>query len=95
MSKYTEIPQLLDEPDRIILFTPDEFAVLALIIFGSIPLGQLFWGILGAFVSLYFYIKFKAGFSLRRLLMRAYWFVPVRVMGLSRSPESVLRHWAG
>lgn len=90
-----QIPQHLDEPERILLFTPDEFILLIVVVGLGFIFKLFFLSIAAGFVVFRLYSKFKAGFSLRRLLARLYWAMPVRVMGLRRTPDAVIREWVG
>lgn len=90
-----QIPQHLDEPERILLFTPDEFILLIVVVGFGFVFKMFFGAIIAGFVAFRAYSKFKAGFSLRRLLARLYWAAPVRMIGLRRSPDAIIREWVG
>lgn len=90
-----QIPQHLDEPERILIFTPDEFILVFSVVGFFFFIGELVWGLVAAFLIFQLYSKAKAGLSMRRLIGRMYWIVPPQMLGLSRSPDSVIREWVG
>jgi len=91
----TKVPQYLDEPERILIFTPDEFIVCTCVFVGFVLAWKPFIGIIATFLLYQLYTKAKAGLSAQRVWARAYWFIPVSVMSMKRSPDSVIREWVG
>ena len=95
MSRDTYIPQFLDEPERFLIFTPDELvavvAPLALCtVFINFAIGLVM--AVAAFAGLR---KLKRGGGLHRLLWRLYWHLPADVLRLRASPPTHLRELAG
>tara|TARA_R110002072_G_scaffold56247_1_gene145807 strand:- start:530 stop:814 length:285 start_codon:yes stop_codon:yes gene_type:complete len=91
----TQIHQHLDEPERILVFTPDEFILVIVVAIIGFAMGHLLLGLGGAFLAWQLVQKAKAGLSLRRLLGRMYWILPPVMLGMKRSPDSVFREWVG
>lgn len=89
------IPQYLDEPERILVFTPDEFVLVVICLGAGVLTGHFLIGLIAAFFLWQGVQKAKAGLSLRRLMGRLYWLFPPAMMGLKRSPDSAMREWVG
>ena len=93
--KDSYIPQHLDEPERYLVFTPDELAVLAL------PLGILtivanfLVGLIVGMAGVWLLRKIKKGAGLNGLLWMAYWLLPSEIFRLKATPPSHLRELAG
>ncbi|GLK53529.1 MULTISPECIES: type IV conjugative transfer system protein TraL [Alphaproteobacteria] len=89
------IPQRLDEPERILIFTPVEFVIVVLCLGTGLLSGHVLIGLIAALLFWQGYQKAKAGLSLQRLFGRMYWLLPPRFVGLRRSPDAALREWVG
>ena len=89
------IPQHLDVPERIIVFTPDELIVVI------IPLGVMtiilnfVVGLAAAAAAFWALRKIKQGGPLSRLVWRVYWVLPEGPLRLRATPPSHLRQLAG
>jgi conjugal transfer pilus assembly protein TraL len=95
MSKEDYIPQYLDEPERYIVFTPDE-AIAAIVPLAVLSaLANFAIGLVGAAAAVLALRKFKEGGPLHRLLWRAYWLAPPGVLKTKATPPSHLRQLAG
>ena len=91
----SNIPQHLDEPERMILFTLDEFIVICMISVSGLLIDKLLEGIVAAFLFYYFYLKLKAGFSPSYFKRKIYWYFPSSMLQLKRSPDSLIREFIG
>lgn len=94
MDRYV-IPRRLDEPERIGLWTIDEFVVMAGPFFVGILIGHLIFGILFGFLGWWGLRKAKAGRATSWLLHMGYWHLPPGVTGIRAIPPSYLRVMAG
>ncbi len=95
MDRNTYIPNYLDEPERFIIFTPDEAlcAVGPLGIVGALV--NYPTGLATAIVLVFLLRKFKQGGSLARLLWAFYWLFPSEVLKLKATPPAQIRYFAG
>ena len=95
MDRYV-IPGRLDEPERIGLWTIDEFVAMAGPFVIGILVQHIIWGIcfgnLGVGGSCE---RQKAGRAGSWLIHMAYWYFPSGVMGIRAVPPSYLRLMAG
>lgn len=89
------IPQHLDEPERILIFTPDEVILCSVVLVGFFAAGMMLWGMVGSVVVYVVYGKYRAGLSVRRMMARVYWTLPVSMIGFRRCPDSSIREWVG
>ena len=94
MDRYV-IPGRLDEPDRIGLWTIDEFVAMAGPFFIGILAQYIIWGISSGIFGWWVLRKAKAGRAGSWLLHMAYWYLPSGVMGIRAVPPSYLRLMAG
>lgn len=95
MSRETYIPQYLDEPERFLIFTPDELvAVVAPLALCTVLLNFAV-GLVCALAAFFGLRKLKQGGGLHRLLWTLYWHAPTDVLRLKGSPPSHLRELAG
>ena len=90
-----KVVEYLDEPERILFFTIDEF--LSFIIPMGVGLGSHHsgFGLLIGLLGLFFIKKFKAndgGSFLQRLM---YWYLPLKFGKLKYTPPSYLRDFIG
>lgn len=89
------IPAMLDEPERIGLWTLDEFAAMALPFIVGIMTQHVLLGIVSGFLGWWGLRKAKAGRATSWLLHAAYWYLPSGVTGVRTVPPSHLRLMAG
>lgn len=95
MSSPYFIPSYLDEPERFIIFTPDEALAAA------VPVGVLGvvvnypTGLVVAVVAIAVLRKLKQGGSLNRILWAMYWLFPQGILKLDASPPAQIRYFAG
>ncbi|WP_062095430.1 MULTISPECIES: type IV conjugative transfer system protein TraL [unclassified Caulobacter] len=95
MSKETYIPQYLDEPERFLIFTPDELiAVVIPLAICTVVLNFAYGLGLSAIIFIALR-KMKQGGGLQRLLWIGYWLLPADVTRLKATPPSHLREMAG
>lgn len=94
MDRYV-IPGKLDEPERIGLWTIDEFVVMAGPFLIGILSQHIMWGICFGILGWWVLRKAKAGRAGSWLLHMAYWYFPSGVMGIQAVPPSYLRLMAG
>lgn len=94
MDRYV-IPARLDEPERIGLWTLDEFASLAIPFVIGIMTQHVLVGIAFGFLGWWGLRKAKAGRATSWLLHAAYWHLPYGMTGLRAVPPSYLRLMAG
>ncbi len=89
------IPQRLDDPELIGLWTLDEFiAMVAPFVWGILS-QHIVIGILMGFGGWWGLRKAKAGRASSWLLHLAYWYLPASFVGLRATPPSFLRVMAG
>lgn len=93
--KDTYIPQHLDAPERLLVFTYDEVAAIVVPLLICILLSNFLVGALFAGASLWVLRKFKRGSSLSRILWAVYWIAPEDTLRLKATPPSYLRELAG
>ena len=93
--KDTYIPQHLDAPERYLVFTPDELAVVVAPLLICILVFNFLVGLVVAGTCLWALRKFKQGSSLSRLKWATYWLLPSDVFRLKATPPSHLRELAG
>ena len=93
--KDTYIPQHLDAPERYLVFTPDELAVVVAPLLICILVFNFLVGLVVAGTCLWALRKFKQGSSLSRLKWAAYWLLPSDVFRLKATTPSHLRELAG
>lgn len=94
MDRYV-IPGKLDDPERIGLWTIDEFVAMAGPFFIGILIQQILWGIGFGVLGWWALRKAKAGRAGSWLVHMAYWYFPSGVMGIRSVPPSHLRLMAG
>jgi conjugal transfer pilus assembly protein TraL len=94
MDRYI-IPGTLDEPERIGLWTVDEFAVMAGPFVVGIFVQQILFGIGLGLLGWLVLRKAKAGQAAAFLLHLAYWHLPPGMTGIRAVPPSHLRLLAG
>ncbi|GAO52891.1 type IV conjugative transfer system protein TraL [Novosphingobium sp. MD-1] len=94
MDRYV-IPARLDEPERIGLWTLDEFACLAIPFVVGIMTEHVLVGIALGFLGWWGLRKAKAGRATSWLLHACYWYLPQGMTGLRAVPPSYLRLMAG
>lgn len=91
----TYIPQYLDEPERFLVFTPDELiGVVVPLAIGTI-VANFAYGLVGGLLVFFGLRKLKQGGGLNRLLWIGYWHLPADVTRLKATPPSHLREMAG
>ena len=89
------IPQRLDDPELIGLWTLDEFiAMVAPFVWGILS-QHIVIGIVLGFAGWWALRKAKAGRATSWLLHMAYWYLPASFVGLRATPPSFLRVMAG
>ncbi|GGH04966.1 type IV conjugative transfer system protein TraL (plasmid) [Glycocaulis abyssi] len=91
----TRLYQMLDEPDRFLIFTIDEFLLLAGCLVIGFGFGMPITGIVTFVVSWNVWKRAKRGLSIRNLIASLYWVLPAHMVRLRRSPDSVIREWVG
>lgn len=89
------IPQYLDEPERYIIFTPDELFIVAGSLLLCTVIANFAIGLGLAAFGFWAIRKFKKGSSLHRMKWAAYWLLPADLLRLKATPPSYLRHLAG
>ena len=89
------IPAKLDEPERIGLWTVDEFAAMAIPFVVGIMTEHVLLGIGFGFLGWWGLRKAKAGRAASWLVHVAYWYLPSGVTGVRTVPPSFLRLMAG
>jgi conjugal transfer pilus assembly protein TraL len=94
MDRYV-VPGMLDEPERIGLWTIDEFIAMATPFVAGIFTQHLLIGIGFGALGWWGLRKAKAGRAGSWLLHLAYWHLPAGVTGLRAVPPSYLRLMAG
>jgi conjugal transfer pilus assembly protein TraL len=94
MDKYA-IPVFLDEPERIGLWTMDEFLILAVPFGLGIITGHIIIGIFAGFFGWMALRKAKAGRATSWVLHMAYWHLPANVTNIRYVPPSHLRLMVG
>lgn len=94
MDRYV-IPGKLDEPERIGLWTIDEFVAMAGPFVMGILVQHIIWGICFGILGWWVLRKAKAGRAGSWLIHMAYWYFPSGVMGIRAVPPSYLRLMAG
>ena len=94
MDRYV-IPSKLDEPERIGLWTVDEFAAMAIPFVVGIMTQHVLLGIGFGFLGWWGLRKAKAGRATSWLIHAAYWHLPSGVIGVRTVPPSYLRLMAG
>ncbi|MBK8631899.1 MAG: type IV conjugative transfer system protein TraL [Sphingomonadales bacterium] len=94
MDRYA-IPVFLDEPERIGLWTVDEFAAMAAPFITGILSQHIIIGLVAGFGGWWGLRKAKAGKATSWLLHMAYWHLPSTVTGIQHVPPSHLRLMAG
>ena len=95
MTSEDYIPQYLDEPERFILFTPDEFGFFLGPLVVVTSFSNFLYGLVAGFAGFVALRKLKEGGPLHRLMWRAYWILPSGLIKLKGTPPSHLRHMAG
>lgn len=91
----TYIPQYLDEPERYLLFTPDELMAVVMPLAILTLLVNFLAGLAVAAFAFWALRKFKQGGALHRVVWRAYWILPSELFRLKATPPSHLRCLAG
>lgn len=66
----------LDEPTRILFFTPGEIAAIVVFFFGGCFSNHFLLGLLFSFLSVIIIRKIRAQFKVQSLPQLAYWFLP-------------------
>jgi conjugal transfer pilus assembly protein TraL len=94
MDRYV-IPGKLDEPERIGLWTMDEFIAMAGPFVIGILAQHILFGIMFGTLGWWVLRKAKAGRAGSWLLHMAYWHLPPGVTGVRTVPPSHLRLMAG
>ena len=94
MDRYV-IPSKLDEPERIGLWTVDEFAAMAIPFVVGIMTQHVLLGIGFGFLGWWGLRKAQAGRATSWLIHAAYWYLPSGVIGVRTVPPSYLRLMAG
>lgn len=94
MDRYV-IPVFLDEPERIGLWSIDEFVAMAAPFITGILTQHIIIGIVSGFAGWWVLRKAKAGRATSWLLHLAYWHLPSNVTGIRSVPPSHLRLMAG
>jgi len=93
--RETYIPQYLDEPERYLVFTPDELVAVVFPLAIGTMAANFLWGLLAAGLAFWSLRKFKQGGALHRVLWRAFWVLPSDLFRLKATPPSHLRFLAG
>lgn len=96
-NKYKMV-EYLDEPERILFFTVDEFLGLMIPIAIGLKTHHMLFGLLGGILLLYLLNKLKVkrgndGDSFIQRIM--YWYFPSRISKLKYIPPSFLRSFMG
>lgn len=94
MDRYS-IPVFLDEPERIGLWTIDEFVAMAAPFVAGILTQHIVIGIVAGFMGWFGLRKAKAGRASSWVLHLAYWYLPSTVTGIRCVPPSFIRLMAG
>ena len=89
------VPQRLDDPELIGLWTIDEFAGMIVPFAWGILTQHIFLGIGLAFGAWFALRKAKAGRAGSWVRHAAYWYLPSSVLGLRATPPSHCRVLAG
>ncbi len=95
MSDKYQIPQRLDDPELIGLWTIDEFLAMVVPFAWGILSRHIFIGILIAGVAWFGLRKAKSGRASSWLLHAAYWYLPGSFVRLKLTPPSHCRLLAG
>lgn len=95
MSKESYIPQYLDEPERFLIFTPDELIAVVVPLAICTVVLNFAYGLVIAGIIFWCLRKVKQGGGLQRLLWIGYWLLPADVTQLKATPPSHLREMAG
>tara|TARA_R110001606_G_scaffold233942_1_gene381558 strand:- start:57173 stop:57457 length:285 start_codon:yes stop_codon:yes gene_type:complete len=94
MDRYS-IPQHLDDPELIGLWTLDEFLAMCVPFIWGILTQHIVIGLGLGLVSWWVLKKLKAGRSMHWILHLAYWYLPGSFTGLKATPPSHLRMMVG
>ena len=94
MTRYT-IPQHLDDPELIGLWTIDEFLAMVIPFVWGVLAQHFLIGIMASCVFWYGLRKLKAGRAASWIVHNAYWHLPGSFMALKATPPSHLRVMAG
>ncbi len=89
------IPQRLDDPELIGLWTLDEFIAMVVPFVWGILSQHIVIGIGLGFLCWWGLKKAKGGRAASWLLHAAYWYLPASFVGLRATPPSFLRIMAG
>ena len=95
MADKFQVPQRLDDPELIGLWTIDEFVAMVVPFAWGILSQHIFLGILLAFGAWFGLRKAKAGRASSWLLHAAYWYLPATFIKLKLTPPSHCRLLAG
>jgi len=89
------IPSYLDEPERILLWTADEFMLLIFPLFLGISFGYFVTGMFGGVLLMTIYGRVKRYIGEQFLPGLIYWYLPLRFSRLSATPPSYIRRYVG
>lgn len=94
MDRYT-IPSHLDDPERMGLWTLDEFLAMTIPFAWGILAQHIIIGLTLSLLCWWALRKLKAGRAMSWLLHMAYWHLPSGFTGLKATPPSHLRLMVG
>ncbi|MBS4049382.1 MAG: type IV conjugative transfer system protein TraL [Alphaproteobacteria bacterium] len=89
------IPQTLDEPDRILIFEPDEGICFLGLLFYGLLFNQFIMGLVSASVCVWALKRLKGSEQPNLPLYAVYWFLPRWMMRLKATPPSFIRFYIG
>jgi len=95
MASTTFIPGYLDEPERFIIFTPDEAVAAAAPVAILGTLVNYPTGLVAAALCILGLRRLKQGGALNRILWAVYWLFPAAILKLKASPPAQIRYFAG
>lgn len=95
-SKNYYIPRYLDEPERILIFTVDEFMamIIPFIILGLL-LKFIMTGLIVSAASIYLVRKFKSDMGGAVCKHWLYWHLPREALRLKATPSASIREYIG
>lgn len=89
------IPSYLDEPERILLWTADEFLFLIFPLFLGICFGYFITGMIGGVLLMTSYSRLKHYIGEQILPGLIYWYFPLRFSRFKATPPSYIREYVG
>lgn len=95
MKGNTSIPKYLDEPERLLFWTIDEFIALIVPIVFGFAIGVFWLGLVLSPLSSGLLMKTKKRRSPGAFLSRCYWYLPSSLVPLKAVPLSHQRVWVG